>query len=434
VKLRIDEFQLVLNDEEVLKKEIVKELEYIKQTYADARRSKIEGPVDILEEADLIPDEEMVVTLTKRGYIKRVPLDVYGVQHRGGKGKKGMSDLGESADLMQDLFVAKTHDELLFFTNKGRVYSIPVYQVPEGSRTSKGRAVVNVLPLVEDEHVVRLLCTREMEGKFIVMVSKKGITKKTNAMSFAKIRCTGIRALTLRDDDELAFCDLSSGKDSIVIATKKGQGIRFGEEEVRSMGRQAAGVRGIRLKGNDYVVGLQVVSDGEKDLLFATSNGYGKRVKVVDFRVAHRGGMGVRTIPTDKRNGYVIGLVLVTDTSNILLVDANGKMIRLSPKEVRTMGRQAKGVRLIRLDADQELVSVVAFEEEEKEGPLEGSDKPSEEKQEASAKVLRQASDSASSYAEATEDKKALPDKQDDREDEVKEEKPKRRGRPKKSE
>ncbi|HBS48517.1 TPA: DNA gyrase subunit A [Candidatus Dependentiae bacterium] len=371
IKQTISQLQLILNNEEVLKKEINKELEYLRDTYADKRLSKIEAPVDILSEADLIPDEEMVVTLTKKGYIKRVPLSTYDIQHRGGKGKKGMADLSEADDLMQDIFVTKNHDELLFFTNHGRVYSFTVFQVPEGSRTSKGRAVVNLLPLVEGETVVKLLCVRGMENKFLVMVTKFGVIKKTNAMAFAKIRSTGIRAVTLEDKDELEFCAVSGGNDSIIIATKFGQGIHFKESEIRAMGRQAMGVRGIRLKPKDEVVGLEVISDAQSDVLFATSNGYGKRVKAVDFRVAHRGGMGVRTIPTDHRNGHVIGLVQVSDNSTIILIDTNGKIIRIAPDEVRTMGRQAKGVRLIRLDGNQELLAVVAFETDGNELVLE---------------------------------------------------------------
>ena len=201
-----------------------------------------------------------------------------------------------------------------------------------------------------------------MEGKFFVMVTKEGIIKRTDAMSFAKIRSTGIRAITLREGDELVFCALSNGNDTVIIATAQGQGIRFNEDEVRSMGRQASGVIGIRLRKNDYVVGMEVISDGAGDILFATENGYGKKVSTADFRVAHRGGLGVRTIPTDKRNGKVIGLTIVHENSNILLIDKAGKIIRLSATEIRTMGRQAKGVRLIRLDATQKLHNVVAFE------------------------------------------------------------------------
>ena len=369
---KIAYLQSVINDRLVLKKEIVAELIYIKQTYNNPRRTKIEDSFESLTDEDLIPDEDVVVTLTSKGYIKRVALDTYSVQHRGGKGKMGMQKLDDNDDLVKDIFVAKNLDELLFFTSLGRVYSMRVYEVGEGSRTSKGRAIVNLLPLVEGETVVRLLCMRDMENKNIVMVSKKGIIKKTDAQAFAKIRVSGIRAVGLHDDDELAFCGVSSGKDDIVLATAHGQGIRFKEEEVRAMGRQAAGVIGIRLRDSDYVVGMEIIDDENKNLLFATAQGYGKRTRVGDFRVAHRGGMGVRTIPTDRRNGDVVGLVIVGEDSHILLIDDNGKIIHLLPTEVRTMGRQAKGVRLIRLDSGRRLASIAAFDEAQ-EGE-EGSD------------------------------------------------------------
>jgi len=355
----------ILEDKEILKKEVIKEFENTRNSYADERRSKISGPIDVLTEADLIPDEDVVVTITAKGYIKRVDLATYGVQHRGGKGKMGMAALEEKEDYVQDLFVARNHDELLFFTNLGRVYSMKVFEVPEGSRTARGRAVVNILPLTEGERVVRLLCTRDMENKFVMMVTKNGLVKRTDAKSFAKIRVSGIRAITLKEGDELAFCNISTGEGAVVIATAKGQGIKFPETEVRAMGRQASGVIGIRCKGDDYVVGMEVIVGDEGDILFATERGYGKRVKVPDFRLAHRGGVGVRTIPTDKRNGLVIGLALVYPDSHILLIDVGGKIIRLSPKEIRTMGRQAKGVRLIRLEKDQKLATVVAFQEDE---------------------------------------------------------------------
>lgn len=360
IRANIAYLQSILENPAVLQKEIKKELEYIKDQYADKRRTRIEEAIDVLSEADLIPNESVVVTLTRKGYIKRVPLSVYGVQHRGGKGKMGMADLEGSDDVMQDVFVAKNHDSVLFFTNFGRIYSMHVFEIPEGSRTAKGRAIVNLLPLNPDEQVVKLLSAQDLEGKYIVMVTQKGIIKRTEGSEFTKIRSTGIRALTLHEGDRLVFCSISSGNDSIIIASSHGQGIRFKETEVRAMGRQAAGVIGMRLKENDYVVGMEVVSE-DKDILFATERGYGKRVRVGDFRVAHRGGYGVRTIPTTPRNGNVIGLVIVSDTSDVLLIDMVGKIIRLSPKEVRTMGRQAQGVRLIRLDPDQKLAAVVAY-------------------------------------------------------------------------
>ncbi len=315
----------------------------------------------MIEEADLIPDEDVVVTLTSKGYIKRVVLTTYGVQHRGGKGKMGMTALEESDDMLQDIFIARAHDSLLFFTNQGRVFSLPVYQIPEASRIAKGRALVNIIALQPDEKVVKLLCTRDLrDDRFLVMVTKEGTIKRTEASEFSKIRSTGIRAINLKEGDELVFTAISSGKDNIVIATADGQGIHFPEEEVRCMGRTAAGVRGINLRRGDYVVGLELVQP-DQDLLFVTEQGFGKRVRVADFRITHRGGLGVRTIPTDKRNGQAIGLAVVDDESNVLLIDTQGKIIRLAPSEIRTMGRQAKGVRLIRLEEGRTLAGVAAF-------------------------------------------------------------------------
>lgn len=365
LRLIIQKLELILADEQELKREIILELEEIRNQYGDKRLTRIEGAVDVLSEADLIPDEEVLVTLTRKGYVKRVQLDTYAVQHRGGKGKKGMADLSDGDDIMQDAFVAKTHDELLFFTNTGRIFTLQVFEVPEGSRTAKGRAIVNLLELQPGETIVKLLCMREMTGKYVVMVTRNGTIKKTDATDFEKVRSTGIRALGLVEGDELAFCLVSTGNDDIVLATLHGQGIRFSEKEVRSMGRQAVGVRGILLRDGDSVVGMEIVTDKSSDLLFATSAGYGKRVAIVDFRVAHRGGVGVRTIPTGGRNGSVVGLAQVSDESEILLIDSNGKVIRLAPHEVRTMGRQAKGVRLVRVDENQELSALVAFCPEE---------------------------------------------------------------------
>ena len=361
LKALIAQLQIILQDGLALDKEILKELLEIKEQYADKRRTSIQGPINVLSDLDLVTEEDVVVTLTRKGYIKRVALKTYELQHRGGRGKMGMASLDDSEDLIQDIFVTTTHGDLLFFSNFGRVYCMKVYEIPEGSRIAKGRALVNLLPLQENEFIVKLLESGDIEDKSIVLLTRNGTIKRTPGENFVKIRCTGIRAVNLNDGDELVFCAVCVDNDFIVIATKLGQGIRFKATEVRLMGRQAAGVRGIRLREGDAVVGLEIVNE-KQDILFATSRGYGKRTKVEDFRVAHRGGVGVRTIPTGERNGDVIGLVLVCDNSEILLIDQHGKIIRISPKEVRTMGRQAQGVRLIRLEPSQELSSVVAFE------------------------------------------------------------------------
>ena len=364
IKKVIAYLEMLLSNHEVLTKEVVGELEILRSTYADKRRSRIEGPIDQFEDIDLIPNDEVVVTLTSKGYVKRVALDVYAVQHRGGRGKKAIADLGDVDDVLRDVFVARNHDDLLFFTNKGRVYSLSVYEIPEASRTARGRAVINLIPLTPGESVVKLLCAAELQSGYVVMVTSKGVIKKTEAVAFSNVRKTGIHAINLNDGDELAFCAQSVGNDDIVIATSNGQGIRFNEEEVRPMGRHSAGVRGIRIRGNASVVGLEIIGEHDvKDLLFVTSAGYGKRVRVEDFRIAHRGGLGVRTIPVGKRNGEVIGVALVSNDSSILLVEQSGRIIRLSPHEVRTMRRGAQGVRLIRLGEGERVFTVAAFDE-----------------------------------------------------------------------
>jgi DNA gyrase subunit A len=362
LQVEIERLQQLIDDPVKLQEEIARELAAIKSQYADVRRTRIEAAADVLSEADLIPDDAVVVTLTHKGYTKRVVLQEYSVQHRGGKGKMGMADLDAADDILQDFFVAHNHDQLLFFTNLGRIYKLQVFEIPESSRTAKGRAIINLLPLAPGERVVKLLCARDLNETFLAMVTRKGTIKRTAGEEFAHIRSTGIRAITLNEGDELAFCALSSGTASIILATAHGQGIRFIETEVRAMGRQAAGVMGIRLLDDDEVVGLEVVQD-DADLLFATQYGFGKRVRVSDFRVAHRAGQGVRTIPTEDRNGKVIGLAVVTDTTDLLLIDQAGKIIRVNSKEVRTMGRQAKGVRLIRLDEGQSLAALAVYDE-----------------------------------------------------------------------
>ncbi len=365
----IADLNTIIQDRPRLHQEIIKELEKTKEEFGDKRKTQIGGEAGILSAADLIPDEEVVVTLTRKGYIKRVPVTVYQLQHRGGKGKMGISDLEEVDDLIENVFVARNHDELLFFTSLGRVYSMNVYEVPEASRTARGRAIVNLLTLGQGEKVVKLLCLRGMENKFIVMVTKNGTIKRVDAMRFANIRTSGIRAITLDQGDDLAYCAVSNGNDDVMIATAKGQGIHFKEAEVRVMGREAAGVIGIRCRKGDHVIGMEIVS-APTDILFATANGYGKRVSSTNFRQTHRSGVGVRTIPTTKRNGDVIGLVKVSDSSNVLLIDSLGKIIRLPSQEIRTMGRGASGVRLIKLDDGQHLVGMVAFEENHNNGGL----------------------------------------------------------------
>ena len=366
IREMIVHLKTILGSRELLREEIKKELIAIREEFGDERRTSIEAAADDFSAADLIPDEGVVVTLTRRGYIKRVELETYGIQHRGGRGKQAMAALDEAEDVVLDLFAARNHDELLFFTSLGRIYTKPVYEIPEGSRTAKGRAIVNLIPLQDGERVVKILCARDFGDNAMVMVTKKGVIKRTAASEFASVRSTGIRAVSLNEGDELAFCALSSGSDTIVLVTAQGFAIRFNEAEVRVMGRQAAGVRGIKIRDDDFVVAMEVVQQ-DAELLISTERGFGKRLRVNDFRVAHRGGMGVRAIPANERNGQVVGMVRVESTSTILLIDAVGKIIRLRPSEIRTMGRQAQGVRLIRLEEEQRLVGIAVVDEGDNE-------------------------------------------------------------------
>lgn len=363
----IDELnKLLLNNDLVIEK-IISESEYIKNTYGDDRRTRINNAdYQDSDPSAYIQDDEVVITLTKNGYIKRVSLETYDVQKRGGKGKMGMATLEETDDIVQDIFICKNHDTILFFTNLGRVYSKKVYEIQESSRTSRGRAIVNVLELKENEKVIKLMSTRNLEELYLMLITKNGIVKRTHSESFIAIRKTGIRAITLSDDDELAFCMLTSGKDSVMLATKFGMAIRFYESEVRAVGRQASGVKGITLKKGDVLIGALVVS-GQENILFVTENGYGKRVEINKFRVIHRGGLGVRTIPTNKRNGAVIGLSMISDDSDLLLIDGNGKIIRISPQDIRTMSRQAQGVRLIKLGSNQQLACFATMHSEDEQ-------------------------------------------------------------------
>lgn len=364
----ISDLNKFLGSSQLVDQEIIKECIEIKNQFGDARRTVIQetGLLDF-DPSSFIADEEIVITLTKNGYIKRVLLGTYEIQHRGGKGKMGMASLEDGDDIVQDIFLAKNHDDLLYFTNFGRVYQTKVYEVPESGRTTKGRAIVNVIPLQENEKVIKLLCARNLDGLYLTMVSKNGLIKRTATSLFTNIRQTGIRALSLNEGDELAFCMLTSGKDSLMLATKCGMAIRFFETEVRSMGRQAAGVRGIRLRAGDSLVSALVVNE-KQNILFATENGFGKRVELEKFRITHRGGVGVRTIPTDKRNGFVIGLSMIDNETGLLLIDENGKIIRIAPHEIRTMGRQAKGVRLIRLDDGLKVAGVATLQTMNEQG------------------------------------------------------------------
>jgi DNA gyrase subunit A len=367
----IARLEAILSTEQNLMAVVIEELEEVKAEYGDARRTEIlEGDVGEIDIEDMIAPEEMVVTVTHGGYVKRSPKTLYRAQRRGGRGVTGAATHEE--DFVAQLFVASTHDTLLMITNKGRAYSKKVWEVPQAGRTAKGKAFVNLIPLQEGERVVALLPVREFsEGAFVVMATRLGQIKKTSLDAFGNIRVSGIIALTIADDDDLVSVRITEGASDLLLGTRNGWAIRFREENVRPMGRSARGVRGIRLRKSDSaeadeVVGMAVIPREEPaTLLTVCEKGYGKRTPTSDYPTKNRGGKGVITIKTTERNGKVVGLRLVTDDDDLMLITDGGKLIRMPVAGIPTIGRNTQGVRLIRLEAaegDREAEKVVAME------------------------------------------------------------------------
>lgn len=362
---QVNWLKFVLADVKEIYKIIVGELEDIKKKYADKRRSEITGDMDDLEDEDLIADEPMVVTITNTGYIKRINTEEYRVQKRGGKGLKGMETREE--DYVTDLFTASTKTQLLVFTDKGKVYWCKVHKLPLGNRTSKGKAIANVVQLAAGEKVKAILPVNEFtENKYVVMLTEKGIIKKTSLDAFANPRQAGIIALTTDLEDQLVAAKISDGQSDIFIATKEGMSIRFNEDDVRGMGRSARGVKGITLAKDDIVVGMQVIEKDTKDtLLMVTSKGYGKRSEVAEYRVQSRGGVGIITQKTTDKVGNVVGTLKVNASQELILSTDQGQVIRMKISDISVLGRNTQGVRLINLDEKQEFVSGLAVVDDE---------------------------------------------------------------------
>ena len=350
-----DYLEGILDDESKLMGVIIDELKEVRDQYADPRRTEIaEHAGDILDE-ELIKVEDMVVTRTRLGYVKRTALDEYSAQGRGGRGVKGAGSSDD--DFVADMFVASTHDFLLLFTSKGRVYQKKVYVLPSGARTSKGRPIVNVIEeLQEDETVVGMLPVQEFDEDLqVFMTTRLGTVKKTSASYFAKIRATGIKAINIDDGDELVEVRLTREGMDVLLVTKGGSGIRFQEDQVRPMGREARGVRGIGLREGDEVVGMSVFArDCEDTLLTVCRNGYGKRTHLPAYPTRQRGGLGVITIKTTDRNGPVSAVKLVGEDDHVILISDKGKIIRMRVKDIPVQSRATQGVRIMRLDLDKD--------------------------------------------------------------------------------
>jgi DNA gyrase subunit A len=358
----------VLSDVKKIYAIIVEELTMIKTKYGDKRRSKITGDTTDIEDEDLIASEDMVVVMTESGYIKRITLDEYRTQKRGGKGLKGMETREE--DFVSHIFVADTKTMLLFFTDKGKLFWVKVHKLPQGSRTAKGKAVANVLSLAPGERVQAILPIQEFsEDKFVVMCTEKGIIKKTSLDAFSNPRPSGIIALTTDLEDKVIDCKISNGKSDIFIATKEGMSIRFDEGDVRPMGRSARGVKGVTLSKEDIVVGLEVLDKaGKATILMVTENGYGKRTQIEEYRTQSRGGSGIITQKTTDKVGNVVGTRSVLDTDEVMITTDKGQTIRMICSDISVVGRNTQGVRLITLNTDEKVTGLALISDDGQTG------------------------------------------------------------------
>ncbi len=360
---KIAEYNAILADEQKIRAIVKEELLEIKEKFNDPRRTElatIEGEVDI---EDLIPEESCVVTLTRFGYLKRQPLDVYKTQRRGGRGISGMTRRDE--DFVSDIYTCSTHDYLMFFTNKGKVYRIKGYEIPEGSRTSRGTNVVNILPLEQNEKITCVIKTSDIaaENKYYVMVTRNGIIKRTEYNAYINVRKSGLIAINLDEGDELAWVKITNGSDDLILATRNGMSIRFNEEDARSMGRTARGVKAIALDEGDQVVGMVVAEEG-KDILTVSQSGLGRRTDVSEYRIQTRGGKGLRNYYCDK-NGPVAGFEKVDSENDIILITDSGIIIRIPADQISKQSRYAGGVKVMRVDEETSIIGIAAVEKEE---------------------------------------------------------------------
>jgi DNA gyrase subunit A len=351
---------------------IQEELIEVRDKYGDERRSAIEYSGGDLSIEDMIADEQVVITISHAGYIKRTSLNEYKTQNRGGVGQKASTTRDE--DFLEDLFVGTNHQYMLFFTQKGKCFWMRVYEVPEGSRTSKGRAIQNLINIEQDDKVKAVICTQDLKdvdyinSHYLIMATKKGIVKKTTLEQYSRPRTNGINAITVRDGDELLSVKLTTGDSHVMLGLRSGKAIRFDESKTRPMGRNASGVRGVRLADdNDEVIGMVAVNDNDSNILVVSENGYGKRSNFEDYRETNRGGKGVKTISVTEKTGGLVALLNVTDEDGLMIINKSGVAIRLNVKDLRVMGRATQGVRLINLKGNDSIAAVAKVINEEDE-------------------------------------------------------------------
>jgi len=372
VRALIEDLKALLDSDERIREVVVEELAEIREKYGDDRRTELGAPVEGLTTEDLIVEEDMVVTVSHLGYIKRNPLTEYRAQHRGGKGVKGME--AREQDFVDRLFVASTHAYILFFTTRGRAHWLKVHELPQLGRAARGKSLANVLQLAEDERVRATLPVRAFapaEEAYVLLCTCKGVVKKTRLDAYSNPRRGGIIAITLDEDDELIAACLTNGRHEVIIATSDGKSIRFPENQVRPMGRAAGGVRGMTLREGDRVVGMEILSP-VATILTVTENGYGKRTPLEDYRVQRRGGMGIITIRTSQRNGPVVSVAQVVDDDEVMLITSGGKVLRARVAGISTMGRATQGVRIMNLADDEKIVSMARLAEQDVAEPGSG--------------------------------------------------------------
>ena len=353
--------------------EIIKnELFEVKNKYGDERRSSIEYAGGSFRVEDMIPDEKVVITISHAGYIKRTPLGEYRTQHRGGVGQKASTTRNE--DFLEHLFVGTNHQYMLFFTQKGKCFWLRVFEIPEGSKTAKGRAIQNLINIEQDDKVKAFICTQDLKDEeyinsmFVVMATKKGQVKKTSLEQYSRPRTNGINAITVREGDELLQAKLTTGQSQVVLAVKSGKAIRFEESKTRPMGRNASGVRGISLKdAHDEVIGMVTVNDLDSDILVVSEHGYGKRSNLDDYRITNRGGKGVKTLSLTEKTGNLVAIKNVNDGDDLMIINRSGIAIRLGVDTLRVMGRATQGVRLINIKGDDSIAAVAKVMNDEDE-------------------------------------------------------------------
>ena len=370
LRTEYDELQKTIEDlKDILEKKIRRmqiikdELHEIKNKYGDERRSAIDYAGGSFRVEDIIPDEKVVITISHAGYIKRTPLIEYRLQNRGGVGQKASTTRSE--DFLEHLFIGTNHQYMLFFTQKGKCFWLRVYEIPEGSKTSKGRAIQNLVSIEQDDKVKAFICTQDLKDEnyinnhYVVMATKKGQVKKTSLEQYSRPRVNGINAITIREGDELLEAKLTTGSSQVVLAVKSGKAIRFEESKTRPMGRNASGVRGIKLShSSDEVVGMVAVNDLDTDILVVSENGYGKRSKLEDYRITNRGGKGVKTLSVTEKTGNLVSIKNVIDSDDLMIINRSGIAIRLGVETLRVMGRATQGVRLINIKQDDSIAAV----------------------------------------------------------------------------